>query len=61
MRLLLLILGHLDIFPHIRILPTASRHMLGAGAVGVAVTLPMFYFLMRRFPEGRSGKVSNSC
>jgi nitrate reductase gamma subunit len=46
---LLLILGHLDIFPHIRILPAASRHMLGAGAVGVAVTLPMFYFLMRRF------------
>ena len=37
---LLLILGHLDIFPHISILPAASRHMLGAGAVGVVVTLP---------------------
>jgi nitrate reductase gamma subunit len=46
---LLLILGHMDIFPHIRILPAGSRHMLGAGAVGVAVTLPMIYFLLRRF------------
>ena len=46
---LLLILGHLDIFPHIRILPSGSRHMIGAGAVGVAVTLPMIYFLLRRF------------
>jgi nitrate reductase gamma subunit len=46
---LLLILGHLDIFPGIRILPAGSRHMLGAGAVGVLVTLPMVYFLLRRF------------
>jgi nitrate reductase gamma subunit len=46
---LLLILGHLDIFPHIRILPAGSRHMLGAGAVGLLVTLPMIYFLVRRF------------
>jgi nitrate reductase gamma subunit len=46
---LLLILGHLDIFPHIRILPAGSRDMLGAGAVGVLVTIPMIYFLLRRF------------
>jgi len=32
----LLILGHLDILPQLRILPAGSRHMLGAGAVGVA-------------------------
>ena len=46
---LLLILGHLDILPQINIVPPASRHMLGAGAVGVAVTLPLLYFIVRRF------------
>lgn len=46
---LLLILGHLDILPQISIIPEASRHMLGAGLVGVGVTLPLFYFLFRRF------------
>ena len=46
---LLLILGHLDILPQISLIPEASRHMLGAGLVGVAVTLPLFYFLFRRF------------
>jgi nitrate reductase gamma subunit len=46
---ILLILGHLDMIPHLRMLPARSRHMLGAGAVGIAVTLPMFYFLLRRF------------
>jgi nitrate reductase gamma subunit len=46
---LALILGHLDIFSGIRIMPGASRHMIGAGAVGVAVTLPVFYFIFRRF------------
>ncbi|HET6452638.1 MAG TPA: respiratory nitrate reductase subunit gamma [Spirochaetia bacterium] len=43
-----LILGHLDLFPHIRIMPAGSRHMIGAGAVGVAVTVPVIYFLLRR-------------
>jgi nitrate reductase gamma subunit len=46
---LFLILGHLDILPNIGLIPEASRHMLGAGAVGVGVTLPLFYFLFRRF------------
>lgn len=46
---LFLILGHLDILPQINLIPEASKHMLGAGLVGVAVTLPLFYFLFRRF------------
>lgn len=46
---LLLILGHLDILPQISLLPETSRHMLGAGLVGVGVTAPLFYFLFRRF------------
>ncbi len=46
---LFLILGHLDILPQIHMIPEASRHMLGAGLVGVGVTLPLFYFLFRRF------------
>ncbi|MHB1483491.1 MAG: respiratory nitrate reductase subunit gamma [Saccharofermentanales bacterium] len=45
----LLILGHLDILPGISLIPESSRHMLGAGIVGVGVTLPLFYFLFRRF------------
>jgi len=46
---LLLILGHLDIFPGFNVMPPASRHMIGAGAVGVGVTLPLLYFIARRF------------
>jgi len=46
---LLLILGHLDILSQISLLPETSRHMLGAGLVGVGVTVPLFYFLFRRF------------
>jgi nitrate reductase gamma subunit len=46
---LALILGHLDILPEINIMPAASRHMLGAGFVGLMVTVPTFYFLGRRF------------
>ncbi len=46
--LLLLILGHLDILPTINLVPASSRHMLGAGGVGVAVTLPVAYFFLRR-------------
>lgn len=47
--LLLLILGHLDILPNISLVPEDSKHMVGAGLVGVGVTLPLFYFLFRRF------------
>jgi nitrate reductase gamma subunit len=46
---LLLILGHLDILPGINLVSPQSRHMLGAGAVGVGVTLPILYFTFRRF------------
>lgn len=46
---LLLILGHLDLFPGIRLMPADSPHMLGWGAVGVALTLSVLVFLFRRF------------
>ena len=46
---LLLVLGHLDILPQVRLVSEESRHMVGAGLVGVGVTLPLFYFLFRRF------------
>jgi nitrate reductase gamma subunit len=46
---LFLILGHLDILPSISLMPETSRHMLGWGVVGVGVTLPLLYFLFRRF------------
>jgi nitrate reductase gamma subunit len=54
---LALILGHLDIFPSLRIVAASSRHMLGAGVVGLMVTLPTFYFLGRRF-MGENRKIS---
>ncbi|NLJ45766.1 MAG: hypothetical protein GX430_04320 [Treponema sp.] len=46
---LLLIVGHLDLFPNISVVSEQSRHMVGAGLVGVLVTLPTFFFLGRRF------------
>lgn len=55
--ILFLILGHLDLFPTINIMPVASRHMVGAGAVGVSVTVPAFYFLFRRF-KGQNRQIS---
>jgi nitrate reductase gamma subunit len=54
---LALILGHLDILPGIDIVPASSRHMLGAGLVGLMVTIPTFYFLGRRF-RGEVRKIS---
>jgi nitrate reductase gamma subunit len=45
----LLILGHLDILPQVNIVSPESRHMVGAGLVGLMVTVPTFYFLGRRF------------
>ncbi len=55
--LVLLLLGHLDILPQVNIVPPESRHMLGAGAVGLAVTIPAFYFLFRRF-RGMNRQIS---
>ena len=45
----LLILSHLDLLPQIHIMPKTSKHMIGYGAVGVAVTVSVLYFLFRRF------------
>jgi nitrate reductase gamma subunit len=47
--LVFLVLGHLDILPQISLVSEESRHMLGAGLVGVGFTVPLFYFLFRRF------------
>jgi nitrate reductase gamma subunit len=47
--LILLLLGHLDILPTISIVSESSKHMIGAGLVGVGVTVPLLYFLFRRF------------
>ncbi len=46
---ILLIIAHLEIIPALRILPATSKHMLGAGSVGVALTLAVLYFIFRRF------------
>ena len=46
---ILLILAHLDIIPALRMLPAASKHMIGAGSVGVALTVSVLYFILRRF------------
>jgi nitrate reductase gamma subunit len=54
---LALILGHLDILPGVNIMPASSRHMLGAGVVGLMVTIPTFYFIGRRF-RGEVRKIS---
>jgi len=55
--LILLAIGHLDLFPAVNIMDPASRHMVGAGAVGVSVTVPAFYFLLRRF-KGQNRHIS---
>ena len=47
--LVLLLLGHLDILPQVNLMSADSRHMVGAGAVGLMVTVPAFSFLVRRF------------
>lgn len=54
---LLLIVSHLDLFPGVNVMPSASKHMVGWGAVGVAVTLSTFYFIVRRF-RGENRKIS---
>jgi nitrate reductase gamma subunit len=42
-------LGHLDILPEIHIVSESSRNMIGAGVFGLMVTIPVFYFIGRRF------------
>jgi nitrate reductase gamma subunit len=54
---LLLIVSHLDLFPRLDVMPSASKHMVGWGAVGVAVTVSTFYFIMRRF-RGENRRIS---
>jgi nitrate reductase gamma subunit len=49
LSILLLVLNHFDMLPWISLVPETSRHMLGAGLVGVGVTVPLFYFFIRRF------------
>jgi nitrate reductase gamma subunit len=49
MAILLVILAHLDILPQINIMPKDSEHMIGNGAIGVVITVCVFYFLFRRF------------
>jgi nitrate reductase gamma subunit len=46
---LLLLLAHLDLLPQVNIVGPDSKHMLGAGAAGVAVTASTLYFIFRRF------------
>ncbi len=44
-----LVLNHFDMLPQIHLVNENSRHMLGAGVVGLLVTIPVFYFIGRRF------------
>ena len=45
----LLILAHIDLLPHVNIMPAPSEHMIGNGVIGIAVTISILYFLFRRF------------
>jgi nitrate reductase gamma subunit len=54
---LLLIVSHLDLFPGVNVMSAASKHMVGWGAVGVAVTVSTFYFIFRRF-RGENRRIS---
>jgi len=44
-----LIIAHLDLIPQLRITRADSPHMIGSGAAGVALTISVVYFLLRRF------------
>jgi nitrate reductase gamma subunit len=54
---LLLILSHLDLLPQVNLVSPESKHMLGAGAAGVAVTASTLYFILRRF-RGQNRHIS---
>ncbi len=47
--IVMLILGHLDLLPQVRITSANSPHMIGNGALGLVLTLAVVYFLFRRF------------
>jgi len=47
--LLGIVLGHVDILPEVSIVGEASRDMVGSGVFGLMVTVPVFYFIGRRF------------
>lgn len=47
--IVVLIIAHIDLLPQVNIMPAASLHMIGNGAVGAAVTVALLYLLFRRF------------
>jgi len=49
--LVIIALGHIDLFPQVTLCPADSRHMLGAGLGGLLFTAPILYFLHRRLSE----------
>ncbi len=49
--LVVILLGHIDLFPGVSIYPEESRHMVGAGLGGLLFTVPLLYFMHRRFRE----------
>jgi nitrate reductase gamma subunit len=49
--LIIIFLGHIDLFPQVTLCPADSRHMLGAGLGGLLFTAPLLYFMHRRIKE----------
>ncbi len=49
--LVVLVLGHIDLFPQVNLVPAGSRHMVGWGLGGLLFTLPLLYFMNRRVKE----------
>jgi nitrate reductase gamma subunit len=47
--IVVLIISHIDLLPQVNIMPAASPHMIGDGAIGAAVTVALLYLLFRRF------------
>ena len=47
--IVLLIVAHLDLIPQLSIVSADSPHMIGHGAVGIALTVSVLYLLFRRF------------
>jgi nitrate reductase gamma subunit len=49
--LIIIFLGHIDLFPQVKLCPADSRHMFGAGLGGLLFTFPLVYFMHRRLQE----------